>query len=182
MGGSVQVLIGNKAELKKKHMMPTGAQFLHELFTKNPHEPTSFNTQEEIEQMKEYVLKELIGFKPSSEIPLIYGSSMIITVMKQIGIKLEPHEDSVSHPYKTYASLMNEFTHSILPYTFEERVRRYSEIQTGFMWAIDKGFTVATTIAEHFNSPYIIPSNANIAQGIIYSMVKTESPASSVAL
>jgi hypothetical protein len=39
------------------------------------------------------------------------------------------------------------------------------------MWGIDKAFTNITTLADRLGSPYIIPSNANLAEGLVFSMV-----------
>jgi exopolyphosphatase/pppGpp-phosphohydrolase len=153
-------------------MMQTGAQYLHELYIKNPHEPSSFTTQSNIEEMKNHILRELLPFPPTKKIPLIYGSSMIIDVMKKVKLPLEDNTDSITHPYKIYSKHLTEFIQQVLPYTFEEREKIYGDVQKGFMWAIDKGFLTAVTIAEYLESPYIIPSNANIAQGIVYTMAE----------
>ena len=168
-GGSVQVLIGTKHDLRRSHMMKTGTVSLHEKFVINPHDPDSFTTRENIEQMKGEILQQLMPLKGGKDIPLIYGSSMVIDVMQQIKIKLDPHEDSVTHPYKTYAEHLAGFIDLIRPLTFRQREEQYP-LPHSYSWGLDKAFLNAVTIAEHFGSPYIVPSNANIAQGIIYSM------------
>ncbi len=168
-GGSVQVLIGTPEKLRAAHMMQTGAQVLHEQFGTNPHEPTGFNTEAELEKMRQKILDELVLLEAHHGIPVIYGSSIIIDVMKGIGLPLEPYTESSTHPYKTYQKYMAEFITKILPLTFAQREEQY-DIQKGFMWAIDKGFLNILTISDYLQSPFIIPSNANIAQGIIYSL------------
>lgn len=170
-GGSVQVLIGNKDKLQKAHLMQTGAQYLHDNFTKNPHFPGSVTTQKDIEKMKDYILKQLLPLEKMKDVPIIYGSSNIIDLMKAIRIPLIPHEDSKTHPYKTYSKYLREFIKKVLPMSYEQREKTF-EFQKGYMWGIDKAFLNVVTISRHFNSPHVIPSNANIARGIIYSMIE----------
>jgi hypothetical protein len=91
--------------------------------------------------------------------------------MKAISLPLMPHEDSLTHPYKTYSQHLKTFMEKILPIPYIKREQMYP-FQWGYMWGIDKAFLNVTTIAKHLGSPHIIPSNANIAQGIIYNMDK----------
>ena len=172
-GGSVQVLIGTKGKLIKVHMMQTGAQYLHDNFTKDPSNPNSFTTPEDLEIMKEYILKELLPLEKTKGLPIIYGSSNIIDLMKAINLPLETHEDSKTHPYKTYSKYLQEFMREVLPHSYTKREEMFP-FQWGYMWGIDKAFLNVVTIGKHLESPHIIPSNANIAQGFIYSMVEGE--------
>ncbi len=171
-GGSVQILIGNPQELKQAHMMQTGAQFLHDNYTKNSNVPTSYTTSEDIEKMKELIMEELIPLKTTKGIPIVYGSSMVIDIMKNIGLYLEDHKDSGTHPYQTYTKYLENYLKEILPLSYEEREKKYKTGQKGYVWGVDKAFLNIITIAEYLDSPYIIPSNANIAQGIVYSMIE----------
>ncbi|OGZ52985.1 MAG: hypothetical protein A3A29_02060 [Candidatus Ryanbacteria bacterium RIFCSPLOWO2_01_FULL_47_79] len=170
-GGSVQVLVGTKKELRRTHMMKTGTVRLHEKFVRNPHDPDSFTTPENIDQMKEEILRELIPLDPGERTPLVYGSSMVIDIMRQIKIQLDPHEDSAAHPYKTYAEHLTEFIWRIQPLSFRAREEQYP-LPHHYSWGLEKAFLNAVTIAAHFESPYIVPSNANIAQGIIFAMAE----------
>jgi hypothetical protein len=95
---------------------------------------------------------------------------MIIDVMKIVGLPLDPHEDSVAHPYKTYIQHMSDFISWIIQFKSGYRDKEFPALPHGYGWGIDKAFLNVITVAEHLRSPYIIPSNANIAQGIIYSM------------
>jgi exopolyphosphatase/guanosine-5'-triphosphate,3'-diphosphate pyrophosphatase len=170
-GGSVQILIGKPGNLRKSVMMQTGTVTLAERVEKNPHSELGYTTSRDIEQMKQLILDHLIEIEATENVPVIYGSSMIIDVMQKIGMYLEPHTESNSHPYKTYATHLNTFINKILPLNMGEREKLY-DLPHGFMWGIDKGFLNVVTIGEYLKSPYIIPSNANIAQGIIYSMAE----------
>lgn len=168
-GGSMQVIVGQKGALAQMHLMPIGSATLHEKFTRNSSDESSFNTPEDIERMKEYILEQMIGIKAAEGLPIIYGSSNVIDLMKAIKLPLDDHPDSQTHPYKTYAAHLNEFVDKVLPLTFAEREAHF-QFQRGYMWGIDKAFTNITTLAERLGSPYIIPSNANLAEGLIYSM------------
>ena len=92
--------------------------------------------------------------------------------MKHLNLPLDRHCESTAHPYKTYATHLNAFLHEILPLSMEQRETTYKIPQHGFIWGIDKGFINVLTISDYLQSPYIIPSNANIAQGIIYSLAE----------
>lgn len=169
-GGSVQILIGKAGKKPQRvHMMQTGAAFLHENFTKDSSNPKGVTTLEDIEKMKDHILKELLPFKPKKNIPIIYGSTNIIDLMKTVKLPLDPHEDSQTHPYKTYSKYLQKFITGVLPLSYQERENLYP-FQWGYMWGIDKAFLNVVTIAEYLESPFIIPSNANIAQGFIHSL------------
>lgn len=169
-GGSMQVIIGRRGRPEQMHLLPIGSATLHEKFTHNSLDESSFNTAEDIEHMKEYILEQLMPVKPASGLPIIYGSTNVIDLMKAIKLPLDNHADSQTHPYKTYAPCLEDFIAKVLPLTFAEREARY-DFQKGYMWGIDKAFMNITTLAERLGSPYIIPSNANLAEGLVYSMI-----------
>lgn len=169
-GGSVQILIGSKNELKIVHRMRSGGQFLHENFTKNPHLPESFTTEEDIERMRKYLLEQLLPLPAGLETPIIYGSSNIIDLMKAMGIPLESYFGSKTHPFKTYAKALNEFIKKVLPFSYKEREIKFP-FQEGYVWGVDKAFLNIITLSEKIDSPFIIPSNANVSQGILYNML-----------
>ncbi len=169
-GGSVQVIVGRQGTPEQMHLLPIGSATLHEKFTHNSLDENSFNTPEDIDRMKNFILEQLVGVAPAEGLPIIYGSTNVIDMMKAIGLPLDEHTDSASHPYKTYTRYLNEFVAQVLPLTFAEREAKY-EFQKGYMWGIDKAFVNIAILAERLGSPYIIPSNSNVAEGIVYSMI-----------
>lgn len=169
-GGSVQILIGSKNELKFTHRMQSGGQFLHEHFTKNPHIAESFTTEEDIERMRKYLLGQLVALPNGLKTPIVYGSTCIIDLMKAMDIPLENYPDSKTHPFKTYAKALDDFIKKILPFSYKEREEKF-HFQKGYVWGIDKAFLNITALSERIDSPFIIPSNANISQGILFSML-----------
>lgn len=168
-GGSVQILIGNKDGLEKTHLMQTGSAYLHENFTNDFDSEESFTTEEDLERMRKYILEQLLPLKGIGDIPIIYGSSNIIDLMKTIGLPLDENPDSHTHPYRTYARYLEEFIQKVLPLNYREREEKYP-FQWGYMWGVDKAFLNIITMAEHFPSSYIIPSNSNLSRGIIYEL------------
>lgn len=168
-GGSVQILIGNKNELKKSLLIQTGAQFLHEKFTNNPHCEESFTTEENLEKARRYIIEQLLPLKGIGNLPIIYGSSNIIDLMKAMNIPLEENQNSMTHPYITYAKYLDDFIKRIIPFNYKQREQKFI-FQKGYMWGIDKAFLNVVTMSELFPSSYIIPSNANIAWGLIYKL------------
>jgi len=168
-GGSVQILVGNKNELKKAHLVQTGAQYLHDNFTSNPHLPDSFTTEKDLEKMRRYILEQLLPLKGIGDLPLIYGSSNIIDMMKAMNIPLKENKESETHPYLTYARYLEDFIKKVLPLSYKQREEKFP-FQKGYVWGIDKAFLNIVTMSELFPSSKIIPSNANIAWGIIYKL------------
>jgi len=77
-GGSVQVLIGRRGQLEEMHLLPIGSATLHEKFTRDSQLETSFNTPEDIERMKSYILEQLMPIPRSKGIPIIYGSTNVV--------------------------------------------------------------------------------------------------------
>ena len=138
-GGSVQVLIGNKNELKLVHRMRSGGQFLHEHFTKKPHLAESFTVAEDIERMRGYLLEQIMPLPANLKTPIIYGSTCIIDLMKAMGIPLESYPHSKTHPFKTYAKALDQFIKQILPLSYKEREAKFA-FQKGYVWGIDKAF------------------------------------------
>jgi len=173
-GGSVQILVGNRQELKRAHLIQTGAQYLHDNFTRQPHFEDSLTTEEDLEKMRRYIIEQLLPLQGIGDLPLVYGSSNIIDLMKAIGIPLEENPGSKTHPYRTYAQYLEQFMKEMLSLTYRQREDKFS-FQHGYMWGIDKAFLNIVTMAEYFPSSYIIPSNANVAWGLVYALAEHNS-------
>ncbi len=91
--------------------------------------------------------------------------------MLAIQLPLETHDKSTTHPYKIYAQHLQEFIKKMTPLKYAEREELF-DFQKGYMWGVDKAFLNLVTLSKHLNSPYIVPTNSNIAEGIIWEMVK----------
>lgn len=167
--GSVQLLIGNKHELKHSFHFQTGAQYLKDRFSPR-HGPTDAPRPDEIERMKQHVREHIAPVPQRLNIPLIYGSSCIIDVFHSMNIPLHTYAHSKSHPYKAELSDLRTFLNTIIPIPYEEREKQYPYKQQYYMYGIDKALINILTIADHISAPYVIPSNANINQGMILAL------------
>jgi exopolyphosphatase/guanosine-5'-triphosphate,3'-diphosphate pyrophosphatase len=170
-GGSVQVLVGNKKKLKQVHLLKTGAQYLFDTYSPR-HSGTDAPTRAEIREMKKYILEQLTPLPRNVKAPVVYGSSCIIDLFQTIGLKLDRYQFSKSHPYKTEVRQLKTFLKKIIPIPYDEREKTYRFKQKYYMWGIDKAFLNVCSICEKTASPFVIPSNANINQGLVLSLAK----------
>jgi len=168
-GGSVQILIGNKEKLLKNYSFQTGAQFLHETFVRDPHNPETLTKKEDLERIEKYLAEQYTALNGEIGLPLIYGSSNIIDLFKAIKIPLKPYKNSLPHPYKANVKDINDFVERIINFPYGKREEMYP-FQEGYMWGIDKAFLNVITLSKKFNSPYIIPSNTSIMEGFLYRL------------
>ncbi|MCA9390542.1 hypothetical protein KC571_04000 [candidate division WWE3 bacterium] len=176
-GGSVQLIIGRPKEIHSINMMPTGAAYLHDKYIKEPQSEKSKTHPEELKLLKTFIHEQIrntgIDRSAFQGIPIVYGSSNIADLFDHIGIPLSTDGPSQTHPMTTHPQHLQTFVDSILPYTYEEREAMFN-FQKGYMWGIDKAFANIIALADEFNSSVIIPSNANISQGIIFSLAQIE--------
>lgn len=168
-GGSVQVLIGTLRQLQQAHLMKTGSQYLHDRVVTDSLNPNSRTTEKDIEVIRGIVRDELQALEPMDGVPLVYGSSNVIDLMKALDISMRPHSNSALHPYFVDVTALQKKIDELLPMTFGQRESRV-HFQRGYMYGVDKAFINILEIARHLGSPYIIPSNANIAKGFIFEM------------
>lgn len=168
-GGSVQILIGNKNKLKSKYLLKTGAQYLFDKFSPR-HTGNDNPTREEIRNMQNYVMKELAPIPEGIKTPVVYGSSCIIDVFKRIGLNLEKYYLSKSHPYRVKISELERFLESIVPVPYDKREEIYKLDQKYYMWGIEKAFLNIINICKKEESPFVIPSNSNINEGLVLSL------------
>ncbi len=169
-GGSVQILIGNKHELKYKFLLKMGTSYLHDHFCAG-NQGTDYPSREEIRHMQAYILEQLAGLPSQISTPVIYGSSCVIDVFKILGLKLHKYYLSPSHPYRVTVDDMQAFLDQVIPISYDNREKKYPFGQS-YMWGIDKAFLNILSICRRENSPFVIPSNSNINQGLVLSLVK----------
>lgn len=170
-GGSVQLSIGNKNKLKETYLLKMGAQYLQDIFSPR-HTGNDFPKRSEIRKMEKYILEQLAPVPKRIKTPLIYGSSCIIDLFKTLGLTLEPYQESSSHPYKAKIEEMAAFLKKIIPIPYDKREKIYRFSQKDYMWGIDKAFLNVINICKTVESPFVIPSNANINLGLIFSLLK----------
>lgn len=169
-GGSVQVLIGNKKKLVKSFLLKCGAQLLFDRFSPR-HTGNDFPTRSELRKMEKYILEQLSPIPTNIKTPVIYGSSVIIDLFKTIGLKMESFELSKTHPYKIDTSELRVFLDRIASMPYDQREEQYKFPQKYYMWGIDKAFLSVLKICQKVRAPYLVPSNTNINQGLLLSLI-----------
>ncbi|MFA6007927.1 MAG: hypothetical protein WC784_04790 [Candidatus Shapirobacteria bacterium] len=168
-GGSVQVLIGNKKELKNMYLFKTGAQYLMDVYT-SKQGGEDHPEWEEMEKMKDFVKSKLSVLPKGLRTPVIYGSSCILDVFKELNLEMEEYCGSKSHTAKCKIEMLKSFYEEIVPIPYRERDKRYLPNREYYMWGLDKALVNILTICEIVDSPFVIPSNANINLGLIASL------------
>lgn len=110
--------------------------------------------------MRQYVLQQLATLPRQTKTPLIYGSTCIVDVFKTLGL-------TNPAPVKQ----LEKFLQKIVPVPYDEREKHYPFTQKYYMRGIDKAFLVVTQLARRLASPKIIPTNANINQGLLLGLM-----------
>ena len=168
-GGSVQILIGNSTRLHHSFLLKTGTSTLWDKFTP-AHKELDFPNREEIRKMKDYILEQIQPMPKNLKTPIIYGSSCIIDLFKGIKLPLQKYSLSPSHPYKAKVSDMENFLDKVWEIPYDVREEKFVSPTYRYMWGVDKAFLNITELAKKVHAPYIIPSNANINQGLLLSL------------
>ncbi|MBI3887612.1 hypothetical protein HY310_00915 [Candidatus Microgenomates bacterium] len=169
-GGSVQILIGNKNQLKKSYLIKTGTMTLWNKFVPG-HTGKDAPNLFQVKNITKFVKEELSEVPHGLKTPIIYGSSCVIELFFGMRIPVRPFNKSKSHPYVAEISHLEKFLEDIWLIPYDEREKRYKSPTPKYMWGIDMGLTNVLTLAKIVDAPYIIPSNANINQGLIKSLL-----------
>jgi len=59
----------------------------------------------------------------------------------------------------------------IIPISYDERENMFNFSQKYYMWGIEKAFLNVISLCQRVSAPFVIPSNANINQGLIQSLL-----------
>lgn len=169
-GGSVQVLIGNKNKLKHAFSAKTGTMTLWNKFIPG-HTSKDAPNAIQVRKITKHVEKALQDVPHSLKTPVIFGSTCIIEVFSAMKISVKPFTKSKSHPHMADIPDLKEFLKNIWPITYAQRDKLYVSPTPHYMWGIDMALTNVLTLAKIVDAPYIIPSNANINQGLIKSLL-----------
>jgi exopolyphosphatase/pppGpp-phosphohydrolase len=158
--GSVQVLLGNRKKLKQDHLLKMGAQYLHDTFSPR-HGGGDSPTEEEILRMRRYILQHLACLPAGIKTPVVYGSSCIINLFQ--ALKLDNPA-----PVRQLERVLRK----VAPMPYDEREKKYPFEQKYYMWGVDKALLIVTQLARRVAAPWVIPTNANINQGLILGLVE----------
>jgi hypothetical protein len=171
-GGSVQLTLGNQNEVKDTHLLPLGVYYLQQKFFVSNSTEDGGPTTEELEKMKSYIRDEVAKINLTSlpgGVPLIYGSTNVLDLFKFLKFPLRASGLGGNLKYRVSIDDMMDFLEGIKNLSYKEREEKYP-FQYGYMWGIDCAFHSIKFLAEHFGTELIVPSNVNIAEGIILEM------------
>ncbi|KKQ41770.1 MAG: Ppx/GppA phosphatase [Microgenomates group bacterium GW2011_GWC1_37_8] len=169
-GGSVQILIGNKDKLKTSFLLKTGTSTLWDKFTPH-HNEMDFPKRKDVRKMKGYILAQLQPIPKNINLPIVYGSSCIIDLFKGIRLPMQKYSHSKSHPFKARVSDMSDFLDKVWSIPYDIREEKFISPTYRYMWGVDKAFLNVVELAKKIDAPYIIPSNQNIGNGLIQSLI-----------
>lgn len=166
-GGSVQILYGNKRELKEMFFLPLGTYYMHQNFIKDNSE-RGRATKKELEVIQDHIKRNIQKLKSLDGIqaPLIYGSSNIFDLFKFLKFSMNRINLSCNHKFKAHPDELIKFLKKIENLSHKQREERYP-FQYGYMWGIQIAFYTAYYLAQFINTEGIVPSNVNIAEGYI---------------
>ena len=170
-GGSAQVLIGNRCELKESFLLRTGTSTVWDKFTRE-NTGSDHPTRDQIRKMKNYIVGELQPIPKKYKTPIIWGSSCIIEVFKGIKMPLENYDHSVAHPYKTTLIHLEEFFDKVWKIPLDRREEMFVSPTPKYMWGIDTALLNVIELGKKVSAPFVIPSNANINQGLLLSLAE----------
>jgi exopolyphosphatase / guanosine-5'-triphosphate,3'-diphosphate pyrophosphatase len=169
-GGSAQILIGNRKELKKSFLLKTGTSTMWDKFTRG-NTGKDHPTRDQLKKMKDYILKELQLIPENLQTPVIWGSSCVIDLFKGIRVPVQKFNASTTHPHKTKLSHLEKFLEKIWKIPLDTREEMYKSPTPKYMWGMDTALMNVIELGKKVGAEYVIPSNANINQGLIDSLI-----------
>jgi exopolyphosphatase / guanosine-5'-triphosphate,3'-diphosphate pyrophosphatase len=163
-GGSYQFMYGTKEKLFGTKLVNKGVNYYRDNFTKT--DPPTPKNYEDIELDVQNDIQDLdVIFDPI--IPLVHGSSSVINLYKEAGYYMETYSQSFSHPYKVSLDETRRMYNKVRCLPYIER-QKYFPSMPFFMETTYIGTAIMLKIAEKTGLQYELPSNNNIANGLVY--------------
>ena len=85
---------------------------------------------------------------------------------------LEKYYLSKSHPYRVKISEMEDFLTKIISIPYDQREEMFKFDQKYYMWGIEKAFLNIISICKKEQSPFVVPSNSSINDGLVLSLIE----------
>lgn len=161
-GGSVQVIIGRNNEIFNTYYFQTGTAVKY-IIHKDSRHPTIEESNKSLDWIREQ-LKPLLDNKYEITY-LIYGSTCVIDFFKAMDFPRVKIKNK-THKFYVDISSIRDLYYKLLPLSIEERFSFYPE-DPYYMWGADKAFMNILTVSEYLNVDKIVPTNNNIATGIL---------------
>lgn len=160
--GSVQVVIGKNNEIYKSYSFTTGT-YAWSFQPIDRRHPTIEESTKELKHVKD-TLSPLEENKFDIKY-IVYGTTCIIDFFKAMKFKEIRLKHKV-HNFYVDISDLKDLYNKIISLHYEERSKFYPE-DPYYMWGIDKAFMNIMTISEYLKANKIVPTNNNIASGIL---------------
>jgi len=167
-GGSYQFMYGTKKELHGVKLVKKGVNYYLNNFTPNdPPLPQDFDRIEEDVAHDIQDLTICLG----KETPFIHGSSSVLDFYKEAGYVMTPYKYSLSHPYQLDLSETKRMYYKVRCLPYEERQKYFPSLPF-FMKGTYVGTAIFLKLAEKTGITFELPSNNNIANGLIYLLAE----------
>lgn len=167
-GSTTKLVIGGKKGIKQTINLPLGISDLNEKFCRS-----DAITSKEYKEMKAFItklLKERITKKPKEKLILVHTGGeldyMIVT-----GFPLEEFAFSFAHPKKLSLKNFKKQAGKMRKMKREE-LRAFMPANPRWMDGAIGSNTIAECMAEFLGAKTIVPSNKNLNDGILLSMIE----------
>ena len=172
-GGSAQLITGEKFKINQIDYLPFGTYSMMQKFvSKENSQEGNHATEEELDKIIEFISSTLQNLSLDFEGDMIYGSSNVLDLVRFLKLTSVSYSHSKRHDLAISSSELKQFLKKINGMSYKMRELKYP-FQYGYMWGIDIAFNVAIAAAAKLNSKLIIPSNSNIAEGIILELARS---------
>ena len=101
---------------------------------------------------------------------MFLGTTQLNQLFKELNLKMDEYSGSKSHTAKCKIETLKNFYEEIVPIPYQERDKKYLPNRKFYMWGLEKALVNILAICEMMESPFVIPSNANINLGLIASL------------
>lgn len=164
-GGSTEIVVGEKGEMKNDLKLPFGVKFLRNTFS-----PNGFIDWEHID---EYLFKE-IHFTQRAPVLFVTGVLDFITAVNGfLGLLFEKSTIS-DHPLQMTLDAYRSFVMKLRTAPIEE-LKRYYTKDPHFCNNTAIGQSVYLAIADKLGVVTVIPSNNDLIDGVVYELIGQKS-------
>ena len=160
-GGSIEVVVGNSNEIKSLEKIPFGVKLLNSKFISD--------SKIDWEGIEEYLRENILIRKKA---PAIFVTGVVLdfmmTLRPHLNYNFEDNEIS-QHPIKLHINEYEKFVKDLQKVPIPLLKERYSKDPT-YCESVAIGHTVYLEIAKKSGAEWVIPSNNELTDGIIYDL------------
>lgn len=165
-GGSTEIVFGRGKNIKGICGLPLGVTYLNETFLSSYPLP-----EKNYQAMKEHILGILkLGVKPVTKKGTLVYTGGELDYMLITGFPLEDSDLSLTHPKEISLEAFREYAKKMRILTLEE-IHSYMPANPRWMEGAVASNTILETITEYLDVVRIIPSNKNLNDGVLLTMI-----------